>query len=130
MWGYSFYLQRVTLGKLGSKTVKIRRGRATVVHMLSCEKPDRSKLCVHVEARNLINDWDNMSESVAVHSNARVEEISAVERTVVLGSALVVSAALYYVVGVDQGVTSVFGDATYIHEFVHDARHLLGFPCH
>jgi hypothetical protein len=36
-----------------------------------------------------------------------------------------------YFVGVDQGATSVFGpDNMYVHEFVHDARHLLGFPCH
>ena len=35
-----------------------------------------------------------------------------------------------YFVGMDQGATSVFGNNTYIHEFVHDARHLLGFPCH
>ena len=35
-----------------------------------------------------------------------------------------------YFVGLDQGATSVFGDDTHIHEFVHDARHLLGFPCH
>jgi hypothetical protein len=36
----------------------------------------------------------------------------------------------YYFVGVDQGAISVFGQDTHIHEFVHDARHLLGFPCH
>ena len=35
-----------------------------------------------------------------------------------------------YFVGVDQGATSVFGSDTHVHEFVHDARHLLGFPCH
>lgn len=35
-----------------------------------------------------------------------------------------------YFVGLDQGATSVFGQSTYVHEFVHDARHLLGFPCH
>jgi cobalt transporter subunit CbtB len=35
-----------------------------------------------------------------------------------------------YFVGLDQGATSVFGHSTYVHEFVHDARHLLGFPCH
>lgn len=35
-----------------------------------------------------------------------------------------------YFVGMDQGATSVFGSNTYIHEFAHDARHLLGFPCH
>ncbi|WP_374110383.1 CbtB domain-containing protein [Mycolicibacterium sp. F2034L] len=36
----------------------------------------------------------------------------------------------YYFVGFDQGAVSVFGEDTRIHEFLHDARHLLGFPCH
>ena len=36
----------------------------------------------------------------------------------------------YYFIGYDQGAVSVFGSDTHIHEFVHDARHLLGFPCH
>jgi hypothetical protein len=36
----------------------------------------------------------------------------------------------YYFVGYDQGAVSVFGADTHVHEFVHDARHLLGFPCH
>ncbi|KGI70064.1 CbtB-domain containing protein [Mycolicibacterium rufum] len=35
-----------------------------------------------------------------------------------------------YFVGLDQGATSVFGSNTAIHEFLHDGRHLLGFPCH
>ncbi len=35
-----------------------------------------------------------------------------------------------YFIGMDQGATSVLGANTVIHEFVHDARHLLGFPCH
>ena len=46
-----------------------------------------------------------------------------------IGSALF-GLLLYYFVGIDQGATSVFGDNMYIHEFVHDARHLLSFPCH
>jgi hypothetical protein len=37
---------------------------------------------------------------------------------------------VYYFIGVDQGALSVFGNDTHIHEFVHDGRHLLGFPCH
>ncbi|OBB36417.1 CbtB-domain containing protein [Mycobacterium sp. 852002-51961_SCH5331710] len=37
---------------------------------------------------------------------------------------------MLYLVGLDQGATSIFGSDTHIHEFVHDARHLLGFPCH
>lgn len=40
------------------------------------------------------------------------------------------SLLVYYVVGIDQGATSVFGSDTHIHEFLHDARHFLGFPCH
>ena len=46
-----------------------------------------------------------------------------------IGSALF-GLLLYYFVGIDQGATSVFGDNMYINEFVHDARHLLSFPCH
>jgi hypothetical protein len=37
--------------------------------------------------------------------------------------------ALYYLVGAEQGATAVFQGA-WMHEFVHDGRHLLGFPCH
>ncbi|MEU6994607.1 CbtB-domain containing protein [Streptomyces sp. NPDC046465] len=36
---------------------------------------------------------------------------------------------LLYFVGAEQGATSVFSGAE-VHEWVHDARHLLGFPCH
>lgn len=36
---------------------------------------------------------------------------------------------LLYFVGAEAGATSVFPGMT-LHEFVHDGRHLLGFPCH
>jgi hypothetical protein len=36
--------------------------------------------------------------------------------------------ALYFV-GAEQGATSIVPGMA-IHEFVHDGRHLLGFPCH
>jgi cobalt transporter subunit CbtB len=36
---------------------------------------------------------------------------------------------LVYFVGVEQGATSIFS-GMYVHEFTHDGRHLLGFPCH
>ncbi len=43
--------------------------------------------------------------------------------------ALLIAALAVYFVGAEQGATSVFaGNA--VHEWVHDARHLLGFPCH
>jgi hypothetical protein len=42
----------------------------------------------------------------------------------------VLAVLVYYFIGVDQGMTSIFGSDAHIHEFVHDARHFLGFPCH
>jgi Probable cobalt transporter subunit (CbtB) len=36
---------------------------------------------------------------------------------------------LVYIVGCEQGATSIVG-GHYIHEWMHDSRHLLGFPCH
>lgn len=41
----------------------------------------------------------------------------------------IVMILLLYVVGAEQGATSIIS-GHYVHEFVHDARHLLGFPCH
>ena len=34
-----------------------------------------------------------------------------------------------YFVGAEEGATSLV-PGMYVHEFVHDGRHLLGFPCH
>jgi hypothetical protein len=42
----------------------------------------------------------------------------------------VVALAVYYFIGVDEGAVSVLGKSMMIHEFVHDSRHFLGFPCH
>lgn len=36
--------------------------------------------------------------------------------------------ALYFV-GAEQGAVAMFNGSS-IHEFLHDGRHLLGFPCH
>jgi hypothetical protein len=45
------------------------------------------------------------------------------------GTAFLALLVLYFV-GLDQGATSIFGADSHIHEFLHDARHLLGYPCH
>jgi hypothetical protein len=34
-----------------------------------------------------------------------------------------------YFVGAEEGATSLIS-GMYVHDFVHDGRHLLGFPCH
>ncbi|MEI9922186.1 MAG: CbtB-domain containing protein [Bradyrhizobium sp.] len=41
---------------------------------------------------------------------------------------LVLMIALYFV-GAEEGATSLIR-GMYVHEFLHDGRHLLGFPCH
>ncbi len=45
----------------------------------------------------------------------------------VFGGLLLVLAV--YFVGAEEGATSII-PGMYVHEFVHDGRHLLGFPCH
>lgn len=41
---------------------------------------------------------------------------------------IVLLLAIYFV-GAEEGATSVI-KGMMVHEFVHDGRHLLGFPCH
>ena len=41
----------------------------------------------------------------------------------------VVALILLYFVGAEQGATAIIS-GQYVHEFVHDGRHLLGVPCH
>ncbi|MFT4080284.1 CbtB domain-containing protein [Rhodomicrobium lacus] len=41
---------------------------------------------------------------------------------------LIALLAIYFV-GAEQGAVAIF-DGMMVHEAVHDARHLLGFPCH
>ncbi|MFF8957548.1 CbtB domain-containing protein [Streptomyces sp. NPDC014894] len=41
----------------------------------------------------------------------------------------VLALILLYFVGAEQGATSLIAGET-VHEWVHDGRHLLGFPCH
>lgn len=41
---------------------------------------------------------------------------------------LLMVVALYFV-GVEEGALSLVAGSQ-VHEYVHDARHLLGFPCH
>ena len=43
--------------------------------------------------------------------------------------AAVLSLVLLYFVGAEEGATSLVS-GSFVQEFVHDGRHLLGFPCH
>jgi cobalt transporter subunit CbtB len=67
-----------------------------------------------------------MSSVTTTHAG----NLSAAKAAAWLALTGLLSLVVLYVVGFDQGATSVLGDNMYIHEFMHDARHLLGFPCH
>jgi Probable cobalt transporter subunit (CbtB) len=71
-----------------------------------------------------------MTTPQASRTRVRAIDLSATKAAVWLSVTAVLALMVLYFIGVDQGATSVFGDNMYIHEFVHDARHLLGFPCH
>ena len=70
-----------------------------------------------------------MSEAAAVPSTTAIPAIPVREILPWAVYAGVILLSLLYLVGMDQGATSVFSGSM-LHEFVHDGRHLLGFPCH
>jgi hypothetical protein len=57
-------------------------------------------------------------------------DLSAASAALWLAATVVLALLAVYFVGVDQGAVSLFGSDAHVHEFMHDARHLLGFPCH
>jgi hypothetical protein len=69
--------------------------------------------------------------STPIPSSAATPIVLPISRSVVwLVGTAVLALLVYYFIGVDQGATSVFGNSMVVHEFVHDSRHFLGFPCH
>jgi hypothetical protein len=60
----------------------------------------------------------------------RSVDLSAARAALWLAATAFLALLALYLVGVDQGAVSLFGSDSHVHEFVHDARHLLGFPCH
>ena len=71
-----------------------------------------------------------MTSPEARKTAAPALDVSAAKAALWLSLTAFLALVVLYFVGLDQGATSVFGSNTYVHEFVHDARHLLGFPCH
>lgn len=58
-----------------------------------------------------------------------VVSVKAKSIALLLGTA-VAALLVYYFIGVDEGAMSVLGKSMVVHEFFHDGRHFLGFPCH
>jgi len=65
---------------------------------------------------------------IALHPVAQPVPIPLRELFPWLLFAIVLLLAIYFVC-VEEGATSIVR-GMYVHEFVHDGRHLLGFPCH
>lgn len=63
-------------------------------------------------------------------ARTRSLDLSAGSAALWLAATVFLALLALYFVGVDQGAVSLFGSDSHVHEFVHDARHLLGFPCH
>lgn len=63
-------------------------------------------------------------------TRTRALDLSATSAALWLAATTFLALLAIYFIGVDQGAVSLFGSDTHVHEFVHDARHLLGFPCH
>jgi hypothetical protein len=68
--------------------------------------------------------------SSSATTGTRSVDLSAASAALWLAATAFLALLTLYFVGVDQGAVSLFGSDTHVHEFVHDARHLLGFPCH
>jgi hypothetical protein len=71
-----------------------------------------------------------VSEAVLVPPTA-TRPVAIPVREVLAWSAFVGALALFliYLVGYEQGALSLFG-GTSVHEWMHDGRHLIAFPCH
>ena len=68
-----------------------------------------------------------MSDSIFLHDQALAPiPVREMLPWVIFGGLLLL--ALYFV-GAEEGATSLI-PGMYVHEFLHDGRHLLGFPCH
>ena len=71
-----------------------------------------------------------MAASRTTTTQARPVDLSAAKAALWLAGTVFLALLVIYFVGIDQGAVSVFGSDSHVHEFMHDARHLLGFPCH
>jgi hypothetical protein len=75
-------------------------------------------------------DWSTVTNSETTRTRIGSVDLSATSAALWLAATAFLALLAIYFVGVDQGAVSLFGSDTHVHEFFHDARHLLGFPCH
>jgi hypothetical protein len=66
-------------------------------------------------------------EQFLPHPGAQAIPVADIAPWAVFG--LLMAAIFLYFATTEQGAVSLFKGSS-VHEFVHDGRHLLGFPCH
>jgi hypothetical protein len=115
------------------KPVRNRRGRATVIGGL--QDPPRSQIPRrHAPSTSGTHDPEEVPalSDTAIESQPTTAPVPVASPGELLPYAVfagVILLLLLYFVGAEEGAASVVS-GTSVHEFVHDARHLLGFPCH
>jgi hypothetical protein len=108
--------------------VQVRHGRATVIGP-STESQTFSAAKHVKRGRDIPKGEFDMTASTLAPAAARPAAIPIRELLPwVIFAGLLFLLGVYFV-GAEQGATAIF-KGMYVHEFVHDSRHLLGFPCH
>jgi predicted anti-sigma-YlaC factor YlaD len=111
------------------KPVEIRCGRATVIGSLA-ESQTCSRGQAHLAwGREFPEEYWLMNTTTHLAPAAGITAIPLREALPwVIFAGLLMLLGVYFV-GAEEGATSII-KGMYVHEFVHDSRHLLGFPCH
>jgi hypothetical protein len=71
-----------------------------------------------------------VSNRQLIGTRTKSVELSAANAAAWLAAATFLALTALYFVGVDQGVVSLPGSDSHLHEFVHDTRRPLGFSRH
>jgi hypothetical protein len=109
--------------------VKNRHGRATVSSLYSVAASQSFLHDTGPCARDASSRRSLIVSNPAITSPSQPVSIPVGELLPWAILAGLISILALYFVGAEQGATSIFS-GMYVHEFVHDGRHLLGFPCH
>lgn len=107
--------------------MQIRCGRATVTELIGFGS---QTLYLPADRTGRVNPQEDIVATRA-QAIARPYPVSIPFREIlpwVVFAGVIFSLFIYFV-GAEQGATAMFS-GTWVHEFVHDGRHLLGFPCH
>ena len=108
--------------------MKIRRGRATVFGQFQLVVESQTLFAIGLTRSGRAIPGGSMTSTTHIPASAVIAIPLREWLPWAIFAGLILLLAIYFV-GAEQGATSLIS-GTYVHEFVHDGRHLLGFPCH